>query len=342
MFVGFLLSVLSGVCYGVCYIPVRYINKFAWENIWFLQSGIKLVLLPILVGGLAIPSFWGLYREIGWRVNLLIVVGGLYGGVTTVLLGLALVRTGMAVANSVANGISLLIGAFVPLIIQHHEAMHGRLGGSLLLGIVFAVLGLSYCAIAASRQDRESAYMDPELQNGRSHARSMLVGVLLAVASGVLPTMNLGLAFAGHYMELAKARGTSEGFTSLALFAPLSVASFISSSFYYGFLWKKNGTLAQFRGPNLPRYGLACGVIAVIWFVAMILYGWAMPWMKSYGPIIGWPVCLTVQLLSSAAVEYCYGDWRGRALWTLTFALAALTISVALFAYAGLLIQRTT
>jgi hypothetical protein len=169
----------------------------------------------------------------------------------------------------------------------------------------------------------------------------MLVGVLLAIASGMMPAMNLGLAFVADYVRLAKAHGSPQAFTALALFVPLSIASFFSSSIYYAFLWKKNGTLAQFRGPHMLRYSLACLLIAAVWFPAMILYGWAMPWMKSYGPVIGWPVWLTVQLLSSAAVEYFYGDWRGRALRTLSFALAALTISVALFAYANLVVQRT-
>ncbi len=341
MYIGFLLAILSGVCYAVCYVPVRFINKFAWENIWFLQSLGKLVFLPILVGAWAIPSFAGLYREIDWRLNLVIVAVGLYSGVCLVLSGMALVRIGMTVTYAVANGISLLVGAFVPLIIQHREAMHGRLGEALLLGMVLAVLGVVYSAIAASRQDRESAYLDPDQQKGRSRTRTMVVGLLLAIASGILPSMNLTLAFAGVYMKVARAHGASEVFAPLALYIPGNLAAFFAMIFYFGFLWKKNGTLAQFRGPDMLRYGLWCLVITVISFAAAIFYGWAMPWMKTYGPIIGWPVCLTVQLVVSAVIEYFCGDWRGRALRTLSFALIVLTTSVALFAYATALIHPT-
>jgi hypothetical protein len=219
--------------------------------------------------------------------------------------------------------------------------MSGRLGLSLLLGAIFSVLGLVICAFAASQRDQESAYMDLELQRGHSHAQTAFLGVLLAVGCGLMgPIMNFGLAFADDYMKLARAHGTSEVFAADAFYIPVLFAAFLSSSLYYGYLWKKNGTLAQFRGPKVLRYCLWCILIAAIWFFGgMILYGWAMPRMKSYGPVVGWPVCLTATTLSSAIVEYFYGDWKGRPLRTLSFGLVALTTSIAVFGYADWLIQ---
>jgi len=87
------------------------------------------------------------------------------------------------------------------------------------------------------------------------------------------------------------------------------------------------------------RYG--CGALSYRDLIRSgDFYGWAMPWMKTYGPIIGWPVCLTVQLVVSAVIEYFCGDWRGRALRTLVCANCSNT-SVALFAYATALIHPT-
>ncbi|MGD0012558.1 MAG: L-rhamnose/proton symporter RhaT [Terriglobia bacterium] len=341
MFIGLLLAIVSGICFSNCFIPVRHIKKFAWENIWFIFSLFGVVIFPILVGGLTIPSMLGLYREIGWRMNLLVIAAGLLGGAGAVMYGLSLVRIGMAQVNGLGNGISVVVGAFVPLIIQHREAMRGRLGLSLLLGAMFGVLGVVICALAASQRDQESAYMDPEQQKGHSHAHTAFVGVLLAVGYGLTASiMNFGLAFADDYMKLARTHGTSEVFAANAFYIPMCFANFLSSSLYYGYLWKKNGTLAQFRGPKVLRYWLWCTLIAAIWFFGgMILYGWAMPWMKSYGPVVGWPVCLTASTLSCAVVEYCYGDWKGRPLRTLSFGLVALSTSIAVFGYVSWLIQ---
>jgi L-rhamnose-H+ transport protein len=316
-------------------------NKFAWENIWFIYSLFGVAIFPLLLGWVTIPSMLGLYREIGWRMNLLVIAAGLLSGAGVVMYGLALVRIGMALVNALGNGISLLLGAFVPLLIQHREAIRGPLGLSLLLGLAFAVPGVVICAIAASERDQDSAYMDTEQQKGHSRARIALVGVVLAIGFGLLqPAMNFGLAFAGDYMKLARAHGTSEAFTSNAFYIPYLPPSLLSSGLYFAFLWKRNRTLGQFRGPNALRYCLWCLLIAVIWFAGMILYGWAMPWMKSYGPIIGWPVLMASITLFSAVVEYFYGDWHGRALRTLSYGLVALTIAIAIFGYANWLIEK--
>jgi L-rhamnose-H+ transport protein len=341
VFIGLLLAITSSICFGVCFVPVRYMNKFAWENIWFVYSLFGSAAFPFLLGWVTIPSMFGLYREIGWRMNLLVIAAGLLSGAAVIMYGLALVRIGMALVNALGNGIALLLSAFVPLLIQHREAIQGPLGLSLVLGMAFAVPGVVICAVAASERDQDSAYMDTEQQKERSHARIAWIGVGLAIGFGLLqPAMNFGLAFAGDYVKLARAHGTSEAFTCNAFYIPFLAPSLLSSGIYFAYLWKKNRTLGQFRGPNVLRYCLWCVLIAVIWFVGMVLYGWAMPWMKSYGPIIGWPVLMAGITLFSAAVEYLYGDWRGRALRTLTHGLVALTISIAIFGYANWLIEK--
>ena len=80
--------------------------------------------------------------------------------------------------------------------------------------------------------------------------------------------------------------------------------------------------------------------MAVLWIIGCVLYGWAMPWMKSFGPVIGWPVSMACTNVASAVAEYFYGDWRGRALRTLSYGLLVLTLAIFIFGYANLLIQR--
>jgi L-rhamnose-H+ transport protein len=341
MFIGLLLAIVSGACFGICFLPVRYINKFAWENIWFVYSLFAVLVFPVLLGFVTIPALPSLYREIGWRMNLLVISAGLLNGLAVIMYGLALIRIGMAVVNALGNGVSLVLGAFVPLLVQHREAMRGRLGVSLFLGLALAVPGLVLCGVAASQRDRVSAYMDSERQKRHSGPSSALTGVLLAAGFGVLqPFMNFGLAFADDYMKLARAHGTAEVFASNAFYIAFLPPSLLTSGLYFAFLWRKNGTLGQFRGPDVLRYYLGCLVIAVIWFLGMILYGWVMPWMKGYGPVLGWPVFMAAITIFSAVVEYFYGDWRGRALRTLCHGLMTLTISIGILGYTNFLIEK--
>ena len=71
-------------------------------------------------------------------------------GLMVIMHGLALIRIGMAEVNAVGNGISLVLGSFVPLLVQHREAMRGRLGSGLFLGLALAVPGLALCGVVAS------------------------------------------------------------------------------------------------------------------------------------------------------------------------------------------------
>jgi L-rhamnose-H+ transport protein len=338
---GVLLAVVSGACFGVCFLPVRYITNFAWENTWFVYSLFALLVFPVLLGIATTPSLERLYLEAGWRMNLIVISAGLLNGLAVVFYGLALVRIGMAVVNALGNGVSLVLGLFIPLFIQHRDAMRGQLGLTLLLGMCLAVLGMVWCGVAAAQRDAASAYMGAEQQKQTVGKASAVIGVLLAAAFGVLqPLMNFGLAFADNYMKLAAAHGTADVFSSNAFYIAFLPPSLLTSGLYFVFLWKKNGTLKQFRAPNVLSHCLACVLIAVIWFLGMILYGWIMPVMKGYGPVLGWPVLMAAISIFSAVVEYFYGDWRGRALRTLCYGLLALTVSIGIFGYANSLIEK--
>ena len=341
MFIGVLLSILSGVCFAVCFTPVRYMNKFAWENIWFVYTLFGLVVLPVLTGYLTIPSLLELYREIGWHTNLAILILGFVSGAAAVMYGLALVRIGMALVNAIGNGIAIVLGSFIPLLVQHRAALQGRLGITLVLGIAFSLLGVAICAIAATERQQESAYIDPSEQKGKDLGRAAILGVIFTVLFGIVSSgMNLGLAFAGDYLQIATAHGADEAFSANAYYIPLNVPGFISSCLYFGYLWRKNKTFGQFRDSSAVRFSVICVLIAVVWYAGMLLYGWAMPWMKSYGPVLGWPIMMSAISIVSAVVEWCYGDWKGRALRTLNYGLLALTASIAILGYANWLIQK--
>ena len=143
-------------------------------------------------------------------------------------------------------------------------------------------------------------------------------------------------------MKLAKAHGTSDLFIANAFYIPSLVPSIVTSVLYFAHLWKKNKTFSQLRAPGVLTYSLWCLLMAIIWYAGMLLYGWAMTWMRSYGPIIGWPVFMAAISVALALLEYAYGDWHGRALRTLVKGLVALSVSMGVFAYANLLIQQAS
>ncbi len=333
MLIGILLAVLSGVLTGVCFLPMRYMKKFAWENTWFVWVLSGCFILPPVIGYLTIPSLNGVFREVGPRPVLIVLAVGLVAGTSGILFGRALGKVGMTLANSLSNGVSLVIGSFVPLVMQHHGVLHSRLGLFIAGGLGLAVLGVVVCAVAGSQREDESAYMQIDYGNVTSAAIA-LQGIALSIAAGLLtPLQNLGIAFSDNFMKAAQDHGASEVFMTFAFYIPYLGTSFVSNAIYCAGLWKKNHTLKQFREPHAGKYCLMAVGMAVVWMVGMLLYGWAMPWMGGYGPVVGWPVMLTSTSLGAAVVEYFYGDWKGQALHTLSYGLLALTLSIGCFAY---------
>src|SRR5215813_12701859 len=115
MFIGISLAALSGILLGICFLPMRYMKEFAWENTWFVWVFSGCVVFPVLIGYASIPSLLGVFREVGLRLNLIVLAVGLVAGMSGILFGLALAKVGMTLANSLSNGVSLVIGSFLPL-----------------------------------------------------------------------------------------------------------------------------------------------------------------------------------------------------------------------------------
>jgi L-rhamnose-H+ transport protein len=342
MLIGALLAALSGVLTGAAFLPMRYMKKFAWENTWFVWALAGCFIMPPLIACVTIPSLLVVLREVGLRLNLIVLGVGLVAGTSGILFGRSLGKVGMTLANSLSNGVSLVIGSFVPLVIQHRGVLHSSVGASILAGLGLSVLGVVVCAVAGSQRGQESAYMQIDYHGGTRITAVALEGIALSIAAGLLtPFMNFGVAFADDYMKVARAHGASEAFMTLAFYVPYLGASFVSNAIYCGYLWKKNHTAKQFREPNGVRFTLMAVVMAGIWIVGMLLYGWAMPWMHTFGPVIGWPIMLASCNLGVAVIEYFYGDWTGKSLRTLTYGLIALSGSISLLAYSNWVLTKS-
>ncbi len=341
MIIGILLAVLSGILFGICFTPMRYMQAFAWENTWFAWNFCACLLLSPLIAWLTIPSVFEVFREIGLERNLIMLVAGLLSGGSGILFGLGLARVGTTLVNSLCNGISLIAGSFIPLIFQHREALQGRIGVSLWVGFLLSVAGVCVCAWAGSQREEPSAYMGNHSNDRRARQRIVLQGILLSIAAGLLmPLINLGLAFGDDFMQVARDHGASETFMSFAVYVPFFATTFVSNGVYCAYLWKKNQSYQQFFEPRILHLVAIAALIASLWMGGNVLYGWALPWMRTYGPILGWPICLASCNIAAALVECLYGDWKGKALATLAGGLGILTASIATFGYASLLIQN--
>ncbi|MCC7083487.1 MAG: hypothetical protein IT427_00605, partial [Pirellulales bacterium] len=313
MAVGILLAVLSGVMFGVCFTPMRYLTAFAWENTWLAWNLIACLVLSPLIAWLTIPSLFEVLGEIGLMRNQILLGAGLLSGASAILFGLGLARVGTTLANSLCNGVGLIVGSFVPLIARHPEVLEGKIGALMIGGFGLSVAGVAICSWAGSLREQPSEYMDHGDIGDDARRRNAIQGILLSIVAGLLmPLVNHVLAFGDKSMQIAREHGASETFMSFAVYLPFFAATFISTAVYCAWRWQRHGTQRQILNSHVLRLLAVAGLIAALWMAGNVLYGWALPWMQDYGPVLGWPICLVSCCISAALVECAYGDWKGR------------------------------
>ncbi len=338
MTIGILLAVVSGILLGICFTPMRCLKTFAWENTWFAWNLWACIIISPLIALITIPSIFEVFTEIGLRRNLAVLAIGMLSGASAILFGLGLARVGTTLVNVLCNGIAMIVGSFIPLIVQHREVLTGQIGALLTAGFALSLAGVIVSAWAGSVREQPSAYM---AHNHRSSRRIALEGILLCVAAGLLmPLVNLGLAFGDGMMHIARDHGASEVFMSFAIYVPFFATTFVSTAFYSASRWKWNQTYHEFFGAGSLRLVLITALIAVLWISGNVIYGAALPWMESYGPVLGWPICLASCNITAALVECAYGDWKGKSLVILAGGLFILTASIGMFGYVSMLIQK--
>jgi L-rhamnose-H+ transport protein len=336
---GILLAVVSGILFGICFTPMRHLKAFAWENSWFAWNLWACAVLSPLIAWWTIPSIFSVFDEIGLKRNLAVLAIGLLSGASAILFGLGLARVGTTLVNSLCNGVGMIAGSFIPLLVQHREALVGGVGMLLMAGFALSLAGVIVCAWAGSLREQPSAYMAHDHGTMR---RVNLEGIILCIAAGLLmPLVNLGLAFGDGMMLVAEEHGASETFKSFAVYVPFFATTFVSTTLYSATQWKRNRSYDQFFGLAGIRLLMIAALIAALWMTGNVLYGWALPWMDSYGPVLAWPICLASCNIAAALVECAYGDWKGNSLRALAGGLLILTASIATFGYASVLIQNS-
>ena len=73
--------------------------------------------------------------------------------------------------------------------------------------------------------------------------------------------------------------------------------------------------LDQLSQPNLPAYAGLALIMAVLWFSSTALYGIATQWLGDLGVVVGWPVFMSLIVITASILGILTGEWRhsGRA-----------------------------
>ncbi len=335
--VGLLWILVAGIGQGSFVLPMKFVRRWKWEQLWLIYSSFAYVILPLLFALLTIPHLWKVYQATSLRVIGMTAAFGACWGAGSVFFGLGVDALGMALGLSMMTGLYTALGALVPLLILTPDMIWTQKGLLLLLGNIVTILGVTISGIAGELRDRQigdkagAGMLNPKL--------AFSAGLAICIAAGTLSAaFNLSYAFGTPIADSARSFGATGDNALNAIWLVALPAGGILNAGYCLFLlqrrkswhllWKEASAIDWLNG----------FVMAAVWTGSVVLYGWGARSMGRLGPTLGWSLWNAVLLITTVICGLLTREWEGttgRPLKLLVMSIAVLIAAAFLLGLGG-------
>lgn len=309
---GIALAVLSGLMNGTFTLPMRYLGRWAWENVWALFIVVSCIIMPIVIAGATVGGLVRVIVEAPAPAILIAVATGFAWGFGAIMFGQGVSAIGISMGNTLVLAISASLGSFLPMVLLAPNELFQRQGKAIILGTLIAIGGIALCGYAGLRRERSQKNKEDEVRGEMvGHARPFWVGLLLCTGSGVLSAVfNIGYSSAQGIAQAATRLGNSSfaGSNLIWLFMLLSGA--IANLVFCGYLFRKNQSWPKYRLKKSGGLFALSILMGLLWGGCTFVYGAAAPKLGKLGPEIGWPLSLAVGLLTANLCGMLAGEWK--------------------------------
>jgi len=307
---GALLAVLSGVMNGVFTLPMRFLGRWAWENVWAVFITGACLLLPAAILALTAPSSWTLLTQSPTHAVLIALGTGFAWGFGAIMFGQSVSAIGISLANTFVLAVSSALGSLIPMLALTPEKLHQHAGHAILLGIAIEIAGIILCGRAGMIRERTAATKS-DRGDLVGKARPMAIALLLVCGSGVLSAVfNIGFALSAPIATFGQQNGLTQFQGNNLIWVLMLGGGAVSNLGFCTYLLITNRTAAKFSQPGAPRL-LGLGLLmALLWGGSIFVYGAAAPRLGALGASIGWPLSLATGLLVANAVGIGLGEWK--------------------------------
>jgi L-rhamnose-H+ transport protein len=321
---GVLIALAAGLVNGSFAAPTKYTTRWKWENIWAVWAVVALFITPWLLAFLTIPDLLGFYQNTRVGLILLLVAFGFGVGLSQVFFGLALAAVGLSIGFAVTIGLSTILGSLVPLVLLHPREVLTPKGTTVIAGVALILVGTGCCGLASSKKNRDAG-LGTAAGRDRLPRQRFSAGLLLCILAGVLsPLVNIAVAFGGPMMDRAAQLGVGPAHRANVIWPPLLTSTMVPYLVYCFYLWRKNRSFRLFALPGTGLHWLLGAAMGLLWTGSLALYGAASTRMAAMGPVLGWPLFMSVVIISSNAWGFATGEWRGASMKTMTVMLGGI------------------
>ena len=308
---GITLAVLSGLMNGTFTLPMRYLGRWSWENVWTVFVAVACLVMPLAMILTTVTHPLEVLSAAPARAELIALATGFTWGFGAVMFGQGVSALGISMANTLVLAISASLGSFLPMLILAPELLRQPQGEAIMLGTVVAMAGIGCCGYAGILRDQSEREHQNAPREMVGAARPLWAGLLLCSGAGLLSALfNIGYTLSQGIIASAVRMGNSPFAGSNVIWLLVLVSGALSNLGFCGYLFRQNRSWSNFLRPGVaPLYGLAI-LMGLLWRGGIFVYGSAAPKLGKLGPAIGWPISLTAGLLTANFCGLLAGEWK--------------------------------
>jgi L-rhamnose-H+ transport protein len=304
---GFGSVLIAGLLNGSFVVPMKRMRAWRWENTWLVYSAVGLLFVPWVIAGGTIPHLDRLILNSPPRALSGVLLFGLGWGIGSVLFGLGVTRLGLGLGYGIILGIIATVGSILPLVALHPERIWTQQGHALFAGMLLVILGITFCAVAGRKREREASH-----EGAEANRSAFLTGLIICILAGVFSAMlNFAFAFGAQLQRQAVAAGVPATMAANGLWALTLTAGFLVNGGYCAYLLFRNHTWHLFSpGAGPPAYWLGASMMGVLCFASFIVYGIGAIVLGPLGAIVGWPLLMSMSLITANGWGFLTGEWK--------------------------------
>jgi len=308
---GIALAVISGVMNGTFTLPMRYLGRWSWENVWAVFISVACIIMPLAMIVATVANPLGALASAPRQAEVIALATGFMWGFGAIMFGQGVSALGISMGNTLVLAISASLGSFLPILILAPERLRQPQGEFIMLGTVVAMVGIACCGYAGLLRERSEKQHQVAPREMVGTARPLWAGQLLCAGSGLLSAaFNIGYSLSQGIIVSAERQGHSAFAGSNVVWLLVLASGAIPNLAFCAYLFRKNRSWSNFRKQAARVLYLLAILMGLLWGGSIFVYGSAAPKLGKLGPAIGWPISLTMGLLTANFCGIVAGEWK--------------------------------
>src|ERR1019366_4936673 len=120
---GIALAVISGLMNGTFTLPMRYLGRWSWENVWTLFVVVSCLAMPPVIALMTVAHPFQVLAAAPARAELIALVTGFTWGFGAILFGQGVSAIGISMANTLVLATSAALGSILPIFVLASERL---------------------------------------------------------------------------------------------------------------------------------------------------------------------------------------------------------------------------